>query len=508
VNLPVESMRWAAPLFADKQRTMVGWNLKFDVNFTCVDGLPVKNQLVDAMLGLHLANENEKSFALKTAGGKYVDPNAANAETEMMAMLEQRGFKKKSSMEVLDPALVAPYAEQDVILTWKMLQFCYRELSKQGLLPLWGEVNAYIEAVRMMEYHGVLIDPDACREMRKLAEEKAVALRAEMSRELGVKDFNPNSVPQVRAVTGLQVTDKEALSECDHPMAARILEYRGWTKVISSYYDTFLEKKDPNNRVHPNLKIHGTVSGRLSCADPNLQSLPKENDMFHVRGAVVAPPGYTLVACDYSQAELRMLAHYTKDPLLLHTYRNGLDLHTETSEAIGIKRDAAKRINFGIVYGIGAPSISKRLKISMQAGQKMLAKYHARIPGIKKLYRAAEAKAKRDKYISMWTGRRRHYGPWPYNEYHKASSNLIQGGVAEVMRHAITRLHRELQGTGVRMVLQVHDEILFEVPTDELTVWIPRIRAIMEDFQFAVPTVAEAEAGPTWGSMKAWEDKQ
>nr|MDA3834052.1 DNA polymerase [Spirochaetales bacterium] len=225
--------------------------------------------------------------------------------------------------------------------------------------------------------------------------------------------------------------------------------------------------------------------------------VPRQSDIYKVRDVIVAPEHYALISADYSQAELRLLAHYTQDKFLIDTFKAGDDIHQATADRVGLERSEAKRINFGIVYGMGVPETALQLNISEQTAREYLDEYHKQIPGIRELYKEVEKRAMRSGYIRMWTGRRKHYDD--LDETWKAMSNLIQGGVAELMRVAIMKLSHTLRGYNVRMLLQVHDDVLFEVPEIEVKDRFKLIKDTMEDFDFNVPIRVEVKAGKSWG---------
>jgi DNA polymerase-1 len=497
-NLPVSELCCLAPFLSDPDRVLVGFNLKFDVHFTEADRITVHNQLVDVMLAAHLANENEMTFSLKGLGDKYLGPGASGPEKELMQRLKVRGLGK-DGMQYLTPAEVAPYAEQDVILTWRLALLYREELDRQGIFPLWTAANEYLAAIVAMERHGVLVDRDGCSRNMHEAREHLADIYRQMKGMVG-HDFNPDSVPQLRKILGQKDTDRKALSKCKHPLAPLLVRSRSWGKAAGTFYGGFLDLMDGTNRVHPNLNQIGTISGRLSCSSPNLQALPKNSDVHRIRDLVVAPPGCVLMSWDWSQAELRLLAHYTKDEFLLGAFRENKDIHGETAARLGIQRDAAKRINFGVVYGVGADSLSEELGITKAEAKKYLDAYNRLIPGVRKLYDTVRKLGDRDRRIPMWTGRFRHYRE--EDETHKAMSNLIQGGVAEMMRITITRLDALMRGTAAHMVLQIHDELLFEVPRGQESGWASVIKWAMEDFEFDVPIVADGKVGYSWGRNK------
>jgi len=500
-NLPISALKDLYPVLEDPERAMIGYNVKFDAQFTLTEGIKLRNSLVDVMLAAHLANENELGFTLKRLTAKYIGPEAVEADKQLAVLLKERKLGK-GEMDQLPPEDVEPYATMDVRITWRMAQFYQGWLEEQGIAHLWPEINEYLQAIMNMENRGVLIDPDKCREFMEQAAEHRKQLYQDMVEQVG-HEFNPNSVPQLRKILGQKHTDKKALAKSKHPIAKKLLQYRGWARAINTYYSKFLELADKNNRIHPSLLLHGTISGRLACRKPNLQGLPKGKSQYKVRDLIIAPEGYKIVAFDWSQAELRLLAHYTQEPFLLNAFQNGENIHTQTANELDLPRDLAKRINFSVVYGIGARGLSHDLEIPEKEAAEYLNKYHRLIPGIRKLYKSAERMAKTKGHIPMWTGRLRHYRP--QDEFYKAMSNLIQGGVAEMMRVATTRLGKRLEGSRAHMVLQVHDELLFEVPEDEVMYWAKEIKRIMEDFDFRAPITVEGKVGDTWADAEDLE---
>jgi DNA polymerase-1 len=494
-NLPISALYRLAPFLADPGRTLVGFNLKFDVHFTEAEHLVVYNRLVDIMLAAHLANENEMSFALKRLGDKYLGSDASQAEKSLLQKLKSRGLDK-SGMQYLTPEEVAPYAEQDVRLAWRLAELYTKNLEEQGISRLWPEANEYLMAIIAMERRGVLIDPVGCEKNLAEANKHRAEIYGQMRAVVGY-DFNPDSVPQLRKILGQQATDKKAMAACKHPVAPLLVKSRSWGKAAGTFYRGFLDSMDGNHRVHPNLNLIGTISGRLSCSEPNLQALPKGSDVHKIRDLVIAPPGYALMSWDWNQAELRLLAHYAKDEFLLDAFRQGKDIHGETAVKLNIPRDSAKRINFGSVYGVGAATLSEELGIPVARAREYLNRHHQLMPKVRQLYGTAQRIADRDRRIPIWTGRLRHYRE--EDETHKAMSNLIQGGVAEMMRVALTRLYGLLSGTAAHQILQVHDEVLFEIPEGEEAEWAATIKQAMEDFEFDVPIVAEGKMGRSWG---------
>jgi DNA polymerase-1 len=225
--------------------------------------------------------------------------------------------------------------------------------------------------------------------------------------------------------------------------------------------------------------------------------------VFKVKDVFIARSGYTMVSMDYKQAEMRLASFYAEEETMANLIRNGEDIPSSTAKTLGIPRDAAKRINFGVIYGIGADSLSETLRIPRPTAAGYLKQYHNLYPGFRRLMNACESYANNHSFIRMWTGRKRHYDR--ANPTHKAMSNLVQGGVAEIMRVTILKLApvvRDLQGY---MLLQVHDNVVFEIPDENVMTAIPILKSIMEDMPFDPAMVVDVSYGKRWGEMQEWQ---
>ena len=273
--------------------------------------------------------------------------------------------------------------------------------------------------------------------------------------------------------------------------------------MSSRYYVPYLEEADPEGTLHCNLNLIGTYTGRLACSHPNLQAVAKATEVFKVKDVFTAREGYTMIQSDYKQAEMRLVTHYTKDPVMRELILSDADLHSETANRLSIPRQAAKRLNFSVIYGIGYRKLAENLKVEEPVAKDYLERYHGLYPGFRRLMAQCEEFAKEYGYIEMWTGRLRHFNV-PAADPHKAMSNLIQGGVAEVVRVAISRLYPAVNDLGGRMLMQVHDSIIFEVPDDRLAEALPTIRLVMEDFDFDPPMGVDVEFGKSWGTFRPW----
>jgi DNA polymerase I len=500
-NLPESSISLLGPLLADPDRTFINWNIGFDMHFLEKDGIPIKGKILDAMLGWHLYDENAQQFALKYIGKTVFGGKWGVAEDDLLAIVGS-----KELMYLYPPEVVEPYAITDVDLVDVIEDFLTPELAKQGLIKIWHEIGDYVRVTQEMERNGLLVDRDLIDQSRISTIQAQAHLLQTMRDDTGLPLFNPNSYLQVRKVLDVSETHREALELMSSPLSDDILNYRRFTKAIGSYYEPLLTKTATDGRIHCNVKLHGTVSGRPSVINPNMQALPREDEFWNVRQGIIAEPGHVLVSLDWNQAELRLLACFAKVKFLIDAYLSGEDVHQMTADALTIPRDHAKRINFGQAYKITPFGLARQLRITEREAHAIAVAYHQRMPEISKFTNALEQIADRDREIRMWTGRKKRY-PRKYATS-KASSNYIQGGVAEIMRISLVKFGRRKLPSS-KLLIQVHDEILFQAPEDS---WYDEARVCKKcmeafDFGFGVPMLSECKVGTDWGKMKKVEFK-
>lgn len=523
VNLPMECMEFFRRYLSDPHRTYGGFNYGYDEHMMAGDGVGFAPNFEDAMLAVHLLNENEPSFKLKEICDRYGIGDGSLQES----ILEDKVFEEcqrlglpcsrnpraennvKSMMYVLDPADVEPYACDDVRLTRALLELVRPALRHYGMYDIWKQVNYYSYIVTLMEHRGMMINPDTIAKYREEAEEHAKSARERLNAEAGF-DLNPNSSKKVCEFLGVKSSAAERLQELidaggDGAKRAKLVqEARGWMSVDSRYYTPYTEVMDEHHTLHCSLNLIGTYTGRLSCSNPNLQAVAKHTEVFKVKDVFEARPGFVMIQADYKQAEMRLVTHYTKDKTMRELIESDADLHSATAELLGIPRNAAKRINFSVIYGIGYKHLAENLRVEQEVAKDYLERYHKLYPGFRKLMYQCEDFAKQNGYIKMWTGRTRHFNV-PEADPHKAMSNLIQGGVAEIVRVAISRLFPAIEDLGGYMLLQVHDSVMFEVPDEMLPVALPTIKTIMEDFDFVPHVGVDIEYGKSWGTFQKWD---
>lgn len=524
-NLPEEAWEFFREYLSNPSRTYGGWNYSYDMHMLAFDGVRITPNFEDGMLAIHLLNENEETFKLKPLADKYQIGKGSLEES----ILEEKVYEEcqrlglpcskspradnntKSMMYVLPPEDVEPYAADDVRLTRGMLDMMRSALHHFGLYDIWKQVNYYSYIVTLMEHRGMNVDLDMIQKYQLEAEEHTKNALERLYAKAGF-ELNPNSPKKVAEFLGVQSTAAEQLQILidaggeDAEKAKLIQEARGWKSVNSRYYTPYMELMDENHTLHCSLNLIGTYTGRLSCSNPNLQAVAKSTEVFKVKDVFTAREGMTMIQADYKQAEMRLVTHYTKDPLMRELIETGADLHSATAEKLNIPRTAAKRLNFSVIYGIGYRKLAENLRVDPAIARDYLNKYHTLYPGFKRLMYECEDFAKTNGYIKMWTGRIRHFNVDPSKaDPHKAMSNLIQGGVAEIARVAISRLFPAISDLGGNMLLQVHDSIIFEIPDQNLETALWTIKYVMEDFDFVPKVGVDIEYGKSWGLFKKWE---
>jgi len=263
--------------------------------------------------------------------------------------------------------------------------------------------------------------------------------------------------------------------------------YRGWQKAISAAYKPYVELRDLDGRLRCSYKLHGTVTGRFSCSEPNLQQIPKTSDKVwngRVKECFIAQEGYTLINADFSQLELRLGTAYAGEEDLKQVFREGRDIFTEMSGSLGFDRQTTKTFVYSTQYGAGPPRIMSAFHVSKAQAQAMLRNYKNTYPAFAQFAQRCADTAERDMRIRIWSGRYRHF---QYSsESFKAMNSVIQGGAADIVERVMCQVYRDLDSEDCRMLLQVHDSITFEVRTELVDEYMPRIKACMEDVSRAV----------------------
>lgn len=497
-NLPEHLI---TPLIEELERhDLDAFNTKFDVHILSNDGMTWPKKQRNVHLLSHLADENEDSLELKGLCEKHFGSESVQESKKLDALLAERKLKK-GDIKNLASWEVAPYAVADAKLTRELGDFQQKRVAAWKLEKIAEELSDYERITYFMEKRGLLLDKLVVQTLEDRAIPSFNAEKKALSDFFG-EPVNPRSHRQIKKLLGTPDTKDETLEYCRHPMAERVRRARKWGTMVSNYCNPYREYCGTDGAVHPNYNLGGTVAGRPSCTSPNLQGVARSDEVYRVKDCFIARPGYCFISADYSQAELRLAAHYTGDPTMKKILADGGDVHGATAVKCKIDRDFAKRINFGISYGLGAPGLSRQLHISLEEAAKLIRAWNSSFPQFKVMRNRVVRNARDHGYIRMWTGRVRRFIPEPskVSPPHKAFSSLIQGGVAEILRYALCRLDK--MGCDTHIVLQVYDQILFEVPINMVKPVAAEIRRTMEDFPFTTKLKVDLSYGPTWGKLE------
>jgi len=525
-------LRALAPLLEDASVRKGGQNMKYDASVMETHGVRVKPLAFDTMVASYLLDpgrgvHNLDALALRHLGIRKI------ATEELIGKGEEQ-----ISMADVPVEKVARYAAEDADCTFRLFGFFRPRLEEQGLRKLFDDVEMPLVPVLVaMERAGVKVD--AGRLVAMSAELGAAAERlAKEVQELAGEEVNVNSPKQLgpilfeklqiqkgsgrrvrRTKTGY-ATDARTLEDYEaHPIVAKLLEYRETTKLKSTYVDALPQMVHPKTgRIHSSFHQTVAATGRLSSADPNLQNIPVRTEAGRrIREAFVPEAGHLLLSADYNQIELRLMAHLSGDPGLCEVFRRRGDVHAETAarmfglnpnEVTREQRSRAKAINFGILYGMGPMRLARDLKITMDEARAFLEAYFREFPRVREFQREAVERARREGFVTTLLGRRREIPeiasgdpPVRANAENMAMNTPLQGTAADLIKVAMIRIHRRLEGERwkSRMILQVHDELLFECPEGEVERWKPVVKREMEGaLELDVPIVVDVGVGRNW----------
>lgn len=506
-NLPESYLRQLAVEVFTPERVQGGFNYSFDEKMLAKEGKVLAKKSWDSILSAHLLNENEESFKMEELGKKYLNEDAGNEEDQLIDLLVERygGSRKtaKGNLWRLPAKLVAPYGEQDLRTTRGLRDLHAPELKDWKFENLIEEIYEWSRYVTEMELRGIRLDHELCDILAEEAEHHASALRKLIQKDAGYA-ININSAPQVQAWLGVKSTAKLALQDSEDERAKWLIDYRQYNRANTAYYDPYREYVDSDGILRYGLNLIGTVTSRLSCSNKHtstilIQGVPRETDKYKVKDVFMAPdPDDLLVEMDYSQAELRLAAHYSRDVKLTEIIMSGVNMHDVVSEELNMDRSDAKRVNFSAWYGIGPLKYSQNYGVPLPVAKKYLANYHGMFTGIKRLMRGYEEKAEQQGYIRLFSGRARHFNT-AFAPTHTASNGLIQGGVAEMIRIAAIKIRRKYPH--VKILAPVHDSLLFAIPKSGFMETVIGIRKIMQTQPWcSIPIFVDVKYGTHWGT--------
>ncbi len=539
-QLPLEQVLAALrPLLEDPRLSKQAHNAKYDMELLARYGVQVQGLGFDTMIAEWLTDPASHNLGLKNLA-------FVRLGVEMTPIQDLIGSgRSQISMAQVDPQQAAAYAAADVDMTHRLARVLEPELREKGHWELFVRMELpLVEVLMAMEMAGVALDVPFLQGMSTELSQRLVELEAEIQRLAGAP-FNINSSQQLAGVlfdalklptkdvtrtsTGRYSVAADVLESLRgaHPIVELILEQRELTKLQSTYVDALPALVNPQTgRLHTSYNQTGTVTGRISSSEPNLQNIPIRSPLGRqVRRAFVARPGWLLLAADYSQVELRVLAHISGDEGLLSAFQRGEDIHATTAAAIfdvplaqvdGNQRRLAKAVNFGLVYGMSAFGLARSTGLTQDEAENFIAQYFGRFPRVRNYLEQTIAQAKNKGYVETLTGRRRYFPVLQSTARgqeqnqrraeREAINAPIQGSAADIIKQASLQLHRALRerGLAAQLILQVHDELVLEAPREEAQVVAALMRQTMESaFDLRAPLQVEVKAGANWEEMTA-----
>ena len=497
-QLPREQVLEAlAPLLEDPGKAKIGQHGKYDMHILARCGIEVAGYRHDTMLESYVLNSTITRHDMDSLAQRYLGEQTIHYEDVAGKGAKQILFSQVELQRAAD------YAAEDADVTFRLHRALQPQLAAiPSLLRVYDEIEMpLVPVLARMERAGILVDREQLaaqtRAMRlRMAETIERAYRAaghafslDSPKQLQQVLYGELGLPvSFKTPTGQPSTNEEALEELagQHELPRMILDYRTCAKLVSTYTEKLPEQINPRTgRVHTSFHQAVAATGRLSSSDPNLQNIPiRTEDGRRIRQAFVAPEGWRIVAADYSQIELRIMAHLSQDPGLLRAFREGLDVHRATAaEVFGVapeavdsnQRRAAKAINFGLMYGMGAHGLSRQLGINRGEAQEYMDRYFQRYPGVRGFMERAREQARRDGYVETVYGRRLYLGEIRARNAavragaERAAINApMQGTAADIIKRAMIAVDAWLQPlhAQARMLLQVHDELVLEVRAD------------------------------------------
>ncbi|MHB8991814.1 MAG: DNA polymerase I, partial [Chloroflexota bacterium] len=532
-QLPLESvLGQLKPVLEDERIPKCAHNGKYDMLVLSRYGIEVRGMRFDTMVAAYLLESTQRSLGLKDLAWSRL-----KVEMESYQSLAGKG-KNALTLDQLPIRRVANYACADADMTLRLEQDLQPELDTSGLGPLFERVEMPLVPVLVeMERNGVSVDVAYLMELSRELYQRIRELEASIAEAAG-HSFNVASTQQLASVlfgelklsptrrtkTGYS-TDADVLEELrgTHPIVELILEHRQMTKLKSTYVDALpLLVNSRTGRVHTSFNQTATSTGRLSSSDPNLQNIPIRTEMGRrVRKAFVAgQEGWALLSADYSQVELRVLAHMTGDAALVSAFQRGEDIHAATaaqvygipiSDVTPTERRIAKTVNFGVLYGMSDYGLSRDTGLSRKESAVFIESYFQRYASVGEFFDRIKRDAEEKGYVSTLLGRRRYIPEirTTHRGLRQAAERMainmpIQGTAADIMKIAMINLHHRLQEMGLRArtILQVHDELLFECPREEVESLAPEVKRIMESaMAMQVPLVADLKLGYNWDEM-------
>ena len=517
------------PMLEDPSIVKIGQNMKYDAKIFANEGIAV-HPIDDTMLMSYAMNAGLHNHGMDALSDRYLSHTPIPIKPLLGTGKSARTFDRVPVEEAV------PYAAEDADITLRLWQYFKPRLHRSQVTKVYETLERpLVPVLAQMERTGVQVDRDTLSRMSNAFAQKMAGLEDEIHKLAG-RSFNVGSPKQLGEIlfdemgieggkkgkTGAYATGAEVLEDLatEHDLPARVLDWRQLSKLKSTYTDALQDHINPHTgRVHTSYSIAGANTGRLASTDPNLQNIPiRSEEGRRIREAFVAPEGKVLVALDYSQIELRILAHMADIAELKQAFKDGLDIHALTaSEMFNVPLDEmtpdvrrqAKAINFGVIYGISGFGLARNLSIPRAEAQGFIDRYFERFPGIKDYMTETKAFAKEHLYVETLFGRKINTpeiaakGPRAGFAQRAAINAPIQGTAADVIRRAMIRMPEAIADLPAKMLLQVHDELLFEVDADAADALTAVAKEVMENaanpaVHLDVPLIVDAGRGANW----------
>lgn len=542
-QLPIESIVKALkPVFKNPNIKKAGHNLKYDAMVLSHYGIEIHPYGFDSMLAAWVVDPGSFNFGLKDLADQYLN--------FQMTRIEELIGSGKSQLNMAEVSIekVAPYAVADAAIPLALMPILLQQLKKNNLTKVFDEIEMpLIKVLAQMELTGIMLDKNFFQKMEDELKKRLEEIETEVHRLVGYT-FNINSTQQLsialfetlglespnkkKTASGHYSTNAAVLEELQgkHAVVDLMLEYRELSKLQSTYVKTLPEQINSHTgRVHTSFSQTGSVTGRLSSSNPNLQNIPTRTELGRkVRNGFIAPADHGLLAVDYSQVELRIVAHMSKDEAMLAAFKANQDIHAATASAIyevpiekitKEQRRHAKAINFGLIYGMSPFGLSRSTGLTLSEAENFVNAYFKRFPLVKEYLDGLRKMAMQQGYVETLLGRRRYFPNLATTtnvnlrnrEEREAINAPIQGTAADILKIAMIDLSSALQKSQLKakILLQVHDELLLEVPNKERDETVALVQSVMENaYQLSIPLSTEARWGSNWGSLEVIERKR
>lgn len=525
-----EALKTLKPVLENPKIEKYGQNIKYDKLVLAREGVDLHPVSFDTMVASYLLSPEDRRHGLGYIAQKYMG----------YKMVEYKDVAGKGAKEIpfshVEVPTAADYSAEDADMTLRLTGILKKLLEKENLNSLYYDIELpLIDVLCGMEKNGILIDTRMLMDYSIELEKKLHQIEKEIYAAAG-EEFNINSpkqlseiffeklkLPTVRKTKTGYSTDQKTLETLavNHPLPALILRYRTLSKLKSTYVDPLPQLVNAETgRIHTSFNQAVTATGRLSSSSPNLQNIPvRTEEGREIRRAFHADEGCKLISADYSQIELRILAHLSGDELLLESFKNDEDVHTRTAREIfgalaagkptSEMRRAAKAVNFGIIYGQTAFGLSRELGIGRGEAQSYIDSYFVRYRGVKEFIDETIERARKDLFVATIWGRRRKLPDLKSSNRNvremaqrMAVNTIVQGSAADLIKLAMLKIGRMFAKTNTRMLLQVHDELIFESPDAELNGAAKKIKQAMETAaDFSVPLKVKVSIGKNWGEL-------